>query len=165
MQPSGPRNPLFLREEELDRSLELLFRVQAILGRPLHGPLGAAGLGPIDYLLLFLVRRRPGLTGADLVGLTGLPKQNLSRHLAALDAAGLVARGVDAADRRRRPLASTAAADRLLDDLLGLQKRHLRRVFRKLGPEAVEGFQQVLSELVGPDGRGAAPASSSGGGA
>ena len=162
MQPSGPRNPLFLREEELDRSLELLFRIQAILARPLHGPLGAAGLGSIDYLLLFLIRRHPGLTGADLVGLTSLPKQNLSRHLAALDAAGLVARGVDAADRRRRPLKATAAADRLLDGLLLLQKRQLRRVFRKLGPEAVAGFQQVLGELVNPDGRGTAPASGGG---
>ena len=151
MRPETPSNPLFLREEELDRSLEALFRAATVLERPLLGPLAAAGLVLEDYHLLLLVRRRAGLTGAKLAALTGTPKQTLFRRLAALEAGGHLARAVDPADRRRRPLRLTAKGDALLRALTAPQQGRLRRAFRKAGPHAVEGFAQVLREVVAPD--------------
>ena len=153
MRPETPSNPLFLREEELDRSLEALFRAATALERPLLGPLAAAGLALEDYRLLLLVRRHAGLTGARLVALTGMTKQTLFRRLAALEAGGRLVRAVDPVDRRRRPLRLTAKGDALLRALMAPQQGRLRRAFRKVGPDAVEGFAQVLREVVTPDAR------------
>ena len=59
-------NPLFLREEELDRGLELLY----FAGRQLHAdaaPLRAEGaMDEIDHQALFMIERHPGVTLAEL---------------------------------------------------------------------------------------------------
>ena len=74
-------NPLFLREEELDRGLELLY----FAGRQLHADaahLRAEGaMDEIDHQALFMIERHPGVTLAELCSLLGASKQTLSRHL------------------------------------------------------------------------------------
>lgn len=142
-------NPLFLREEELDRGLELLF----LAGHQLSGDAAelreGGDLDPLDHHLLFLVDRRPGITLAELCLVLGVRKQTLSRHLKDLAAAGLIEQEASALDRRKRPLRLTEPAEALLAGIKTAQKRRLRQAFKKAGASAVEGFQQVLMELVG----------------
>jgi DNA-binding MarR family transcriptional regulator len=150
-------NPLFLREEELDRGLDLLLlagRQLAAEARPL---LDAAGLDETDHHLLFLVQRRPGLTLVDLCEATRTSKQTLSRHLLRLTELGLVERGGPAADRRRRPFTVTERGVALLVRANAVQKGRLRLAFKNAGAAAVEGFQRVLREVV-EEPRRAAPA-------
>ena len=142
-------NPLYLREEELEHGLELLY----VVGRQLHAdaaPLRAEGaLDETDHQALFLVERRPGITLAELCGVLGLSKQTLSRHLRRLAAAGLIEQERSASDRRKRPLRLTAKAAALLARVHAPQKRRLRHAFQRAGASAVEGFERVLLDLVG----------------
>jgi DNA-binding MarR family transcriptional regulator len=146
---TAPRaSPLFLRDEELDRALELLLLAGHGLAARRPPPEVAVGLGEPELELLWLVWRRPGTSAADLRRLLGRTKQSTSRHLQALETAGLVSRQADGADRRRRSLRPTEAGAALAAALAERRRLALRRAFQKAGPEAVAGFQRVLSELV-----------------
>ena len=141
-------NPLYLREEELDRGLELLY----FAGRQLHAdaaPLRVEGaLDDTDHQLLFLVDRHPGATLADLCAMLGASKQTLSRHVKQLAEAELIEQGQSAQDRRKRPLRLTPKAAGIVARVQTLQKRRLRLAFKSAGAAAVEGFQRVLLDLV-----------------
>lgn len=141
-------SPLFLRDEELDRALELLLLAErGLVARGRGAPAGPALAGP-ELDLLWLVHRRPGASAAELARLLGAAKQSTSRHLLALEAAGLLAREADGADRRRLRLRLTAAGAALAAALGERRRLGLRRAFQSAGPEAVAGFQRVLGELV-----------------
>jgi DNA-binding MarR family transcriptional regulator len=155
-------NPLFLREEELDRGLDLLLLAGRQLAAEAKAALDEAGLDETDHRLLFAVQRRPGIALVELCRAMGMTKQTLSRHLRRLAALGLVdqgggAGGTDAADRRRRPLTATPAAGELLARANAAQKRRLRLAFKDAGAASVEGFQRVLQALVVEPRRAAAP--------
>jgi len=153
MQRSSTRNPLFLREEELDRSLELLLLVGIEMAAPAQAQLGRDRLTYTDFLVLFLVRRHPGITLAELCRRLAASKQNLSRHVRGLIERGLLARTSAEDDRRKQLLRVTETAEKRLDHVTGLQKRLLRRAFRRVGANAVEGFRHVALELVQTPGR------------
>jgi DNA-binding MarR family transcriptional regulator len=147
-------NPLFLREEELDRGLDLLLLAGRQLAAEAKAALDEAGLDETDHRLLFAVQRRPGIALVELCRAMGMTKQTLSRHLRRLAALGLVdqgggAGGTDAADRRRRPLTAARAN--------AAQKWRLRLAFKDAGAASVEGFQRVLQALVVEPRRAAAP--------
>jgi DNA-binding MarR family transcriptional regulator len=154
-------NPLFLRDVELDRALELLFLAE----RELHGRAAAAlsrhALSSADYRALYALARRPGLTPAGLARLIGVSRQAVSRHVQRLTELGYVRREADVADRRKIELRLTEAAQGQVEEAVALQRRHLRAAFKKAGAEAVEGFGRVL-ELLGEAGRGAALRAASG---
>lgn len=145
----GAPNPLFLREEELERGLELLYSVGHRLNLDALGLRAEGAIDELDHHALFLVDRRPGITQAELCAALGLSKQTLSRRLHRLLEAGLVEIGDPSGDRRKRPLRLTARAATLLAGIKAQQKRRLRLAFKSAGANAVEGFERVLLELVG----------------
>lgn len=142
-------NPLYLREEELDHGLELLY----FAGRQLHADaalLRAEGtMDEVDHQALFMIARHPGVTLAELCILLGGSKQTLSRHLKRLAQLGLIDQEFSASDRRKRHLRLTDKAVGLLVRVHTLQKRRLRLAFKSAGASAVEGFRRVLLDLVG----------------
>jgi DNA-binding MarR family transcriptional regulator len=150
-------NPLFLREEELDRGLELLYFVGHQLNLDAMALRAEGAIDEIDHHAMFLIDRQPGITQAELSAALGVSKQTLSRHLRRLVAAGLVEQdgggAAPARDRRKRPLRLTPRAATLLADIKSLQKRRLRLAFKSAGATAVEGFQRVLLDLGGGEPR------------
>ena len=142
-------NPLFLREEELERALELLIvalrRVEAVTA-PVRDE---TGLDATDQWLLFMIEHRPGVTAADLAQRLALKKQTLSRHVRRLMACELVATEATAGDARKRPLRLSERGRQLAARLAALQKRPLRQAFKLAGAGPVEGFKAVLGELAG----------------
>jgi DNA-binding MarR family transcriptional regulator len=141
-------NPLFLREEELDRALELLYFVGHQLNLDAMALRAAATIDEIDHQTLFLIDRQPGVTLAELSTALGASKQTLSRHLRRLIQAGLIEQATTRQDRRKRPLRLTAKAATLLSEIKAVQKRRLRLAFKRAGATAVEGFERVLLDLV-----------------
>lgn len=142
-------NPLFLREEELDRGLELLHVAYQQIELDIGDPRLRGGLDALDRHTLFLIERQPGITQAELSAALRLSKQTLSRHLKRLAENGLVDQGSTEDDRRKRPLRLTAKASVLLAEIKAVQKRRLRHAFKLAGATAVEGFTRVLLELSG----------------
>lgn len=140
-------NPLFLREEELDRGLELLFVALRRVEAEAHAIRAEAGIDPTDQWLLLTVERRTGVTLGELAARLGSSKQTLSRHLRRLMALGIVVQGEAGIDRRKRPLRLSEAGAALCRRLAEVQKRRMRIAFKTAGAGAVEGFQTVLGEL------------------
>lgn len=150
----APRNPLFLRDEELERSLELLLLAERDLLARANEALARERLSEHDFRLLYLVQRHPGTTIAELCSILGMSKQSLSRHIQNLVAMGLVVQqAAPRGDRRRRPLAVTEEALEVIARVGEAHKASLRRAFKNAGPEAVEGFQRVLAVLIDGPGR------------
>lgn len=141
-------NPLFLREEELDRALELLYFVGNQLNLDAMALRAAATIDETDHQTLFLIERQPGITLAELSAAFGASKQTLSRHLRRLAQLGLIEQATTEHDRRKRPLRLTAKATTLVSEIKAVQKRRLRLAFKRAGATAVEGFERVLLDLV-----------------
>ncbi|MGH6904121.1 MAG: MarR family winged helix-turn-helix transcriptional regulator [Geminicoccaceae bacterium] len=153
--PSAAPNPLFLRDEELTRGIELLDAAyRSLIGEP-DRELAAESLGRNHRWLLYFVGRHPGITMVELVGRVHLSKQSLSRLLGELVERGLIARSRGARDGRQRLLELTATGRQLEEVLNGRLRRRLARAYRAAGAEAVAGYHQVLLGLV-DDGRHAA---------
>jgi DNA-binding MarR family transcriptional regulator len=142
-------NPLFLREEELDRGLDLLYFASHQLNVDAAGVRAQGAIDEADHHALFLIERQPGITLAELSGVLGVSKQTLSRHLRRLAERGLIDQETTVQDRRKRPLRLTAEAAGLLAEIKAQQKRRLRLAFKSAGATSVEGFQRVLLDLLG----------------
>jgi DNA-binding MarR family transcriptional regulator len=142
------QNPLFLRDAELERSLQLLTLLQLELEATIAPVLDRLDLEAADAILLARIVQAVGqgvtVSAADLVAYLGWTKQRMSRRLASLLDRGLVDRRQSPVDRRRQDLLPTAIGRQRVAEVEALQKRHLRRIFRRAGPAEVTGFQNVL---------------------
>lgn len=146
-------SPLFLRDEELTRGVELLEAAHAaLLGRP-DRVLDGLGLSRNHGRILHCIGTQPGITMVELLGRTQLTKQTVSRLLKELVGRGLVARAADRRDRRRRLLELTAAGRELDEQLNGRLRRELASAYRAAGGEAVAGYHRVLLGLIDDHGR------------
>lgn len=149
IQAQRAQNPLFLRDAELERSLALLTLLQLELEAVIAPLLARLELEPADAVLLDQIAQAAGrgqpASAAELVAYLGWTKQRMSRRLASLMARGLVERRPAPADRRRQHVLPTGRGQQQRDELQALQKRQLRRIFRRAGPAEVTGFQNVLA--------------------
>jgi len=141
-------NPLFLREEDLRRGLEMLFFAQRALGTDADPALARHGLGRAHHRALYFIGRRPGLSVTDLLAILRVTKQTAGRVLADLADAGLIEQRPAARDRRRRELRLTPAGRALEKELYDAQHARLLRAYRRAGAEAVEGFRRVAAGLL-----------------
>jgi DNA-binding MarR family transcriptional regulator len=146
--PSVAPNPLFLRDEELTRGIELLDAAyRSLIGDP-DRTLAEEGLGRNHRWVLYFVGRHPGITMVELVNRVHLSKQSLSRLVNELVAKALIARRHGTRDRRERLLELTARGRQLEEVVNGRLRRRLARAYRSAGAEAVAGYHQVLLGLI-----------------
>jgi len=146
-EPLGPEGRLYLREDELDRAAELVFRAARRFWRAAEGPLADQDLGPAHYRALAAVRREEGLSVKTLQTRLGVRKQSLQRVLNELEEARMLTRAPGLRDKRERLVTLTdtgreaeRAASAALRDRLG-------QVFRLAGADAVAGARAVLAAL------------------
>jgi DNA-binding MarR family transcriptional regulator len=146
--PLTAPNPLFLRDQELTRGVELLdFAYRALTAEP-DRILGGLGLGRNHRRVMHFIGRQPGITLAELVDIVRLTKQSVSRILKELETKGLIVRSSSQTDRRRRPLRLTERGQELEERLNGGLRRRLALAYRAAGADAVAGYHQVLLGLV-----------------
>jgi DNA-binding MarR family transcriptional regulator len=141
-------NPLFLRDEELSRGLDLLDLAYRSLIAESERRLANAQIGRHHQRLIHLIGREPGITMARLLDVMPLSKQSVSRLLQELEASGLILRETDPRDRRQRRLVLSADGRSLNEQLSGRLHRRLAAAYRAAGAEAVAGYHKVLLGLV-----------------
>ncbi|MEQ8968407.1 MAG: helix-turn-helix domain-containing protein [Azospirillaceae bacterium] len=147
-------NPLFLREEDLRRGLEMLFFAQRALAADAEAALARHGLGRAHHRALYFIGRSPGLSVTELLRILKVTKQTAGRVLADLTEAGLIEQRPAARDRRRRELRLTEAGRALEKELYDAQHARLLRAYRRAGAEAVAGFRRVAAGLLDEADRG-----------
>jgi len=152
--PSPGASPLFLREEEIRRGVELLHFGQAEIARATDAQLDALGLGRADQRALYFIARRPGLSVSDLLRLLGITKQSLGRVLDPLVERGLVEVVPGSRDRRQRLLRVTAEGARIEAELFATIRERMAQAYSQAGQGSVTGFWRVLETLIAPEDRG-----------
>lgn len=148
-----PASPLFLREDEIRRGIELLYFGYTAMIRGADAILEAQGLGRAHHRALYFIARRPGLSVGDLIELLGITKQSLGRVLTELQARALVEQTIGTQDRRQRLLRLTSSGKALEARLFAELERSMARAYGEAGQQAVTGFWAVLMGLVPPDDR------------
>ncbi|HZD26841.1 MAG TPA: MarR family transcriptional regulator [Alphaproteobacteria bacterium] len=150
--PAGP-NPLFLRDEELMRGIELLFYAYRDFTSDPDEILKKHRFGRAHHRVVHFVGRNPGISVAELLGILKITKQSLSRVLSQLVQDGFVRQEKGVRDRRQRLLYLTERGEVLFRELSGPQRRRVARAFREAGAEAVAGYRRVLIGLLNSDER------------
>ncbi len=146
---SDPRaSPLFLRESEVRRGIELLYFGYANMIRGADALLEMRNLGRAHHRALYFIARRPGLPVFELLRLLAITKQSLSRVLADLMTAGLVQQDIGTHDRRQRLLRLTATGAALEAELFAALRERMAAAYGQAGQQAVSGFWAVLAGLV-----------------
>jgi DNA-binding MarR family transcriptional regulator len=146
-------SPLFLREPEIRRGIELLYFGYTNMIRGADAILEDRGLGRAHHRALYFIARQPGLAVSDLLRLLAITKQSLSRVLADLVARGLVAQQVGTTDRRQRLLSLTEAGEELEGLLFDAVRERMATAYAQAGQHAVGGFWAVLAGLIPPQDR------------
>lgn len=150
---TGP-SPLFLREEELRRAIEMLFFAYRDFTAEPDQILAQYGFGRAHHRVIYFVGRHPGITVSELLAILAITKQSLSRVLGQLVAEGFISQRPGVRDRRQRLLDLTARGRELEQRLTENQRKRFARAFREVGPEAVEGFHRVLFNIIDERNRG-----------
>lgn len=143
-------SPLFLREPELRRGLELLYFGNSHITRSIDRGLAKQGLGRAHHRALYFIARKPDLTVSELLALLAITKQSLGRVLKDLAEHGLVLARPGERDRRQRLLRLTAAGSALESELFDAMREKLSGAYVRAGQQAVGGFWTVLEGLI-PD--------------
>ncbi len=146
-------SPLFLREPEIRRGLELLYFGNSHVTRAIDRGLARQGLGRAHHRALYFIARRPDMSVSDLLALLAITKQSLGRVLNELAQRGLVESRPGDRDRRQRLLRLTEAGTALESELYDALREKLSGAYSKAGQEAVTGFWAVLEGLIPEDER------------
>lgn len=143
-----PANPLFLREEELQQGIELLFFANRDLTNVSNEFLDKDGIGRAHHRVLHFVSRHKGISVTKLLRILRITKQSLSRVLTQLIDEGFIEQKKSQNDGRQRHLYLTAKGKILEKKISKPQLRRIARAYRKAGAEAVESYRKVLIEMV-----------------
>jgi DNA-binding MarR family transcriptional regulator len=146
-------SPLYLREDEIRRGIELLYFGYTSMVRGADAILAGEGLGRAHHRALYFIARRPGLAVGELLRLLAITKQSLSRVLTELQMRDLVEQRIGSSDRRQRLLRLTAAGAVLETRLFGELEARMAAAYGEAGQTAVTGFWAVLIGLVPPGDR------------
>ncbi|MBY0301168.1 MAG: MarR family winged helix-turn-helix transcriptional regulator [Sphingomonas ginsenosidimutans] len=144
-------SPLFLRESEIRRGIELLYFGNSHITRSIDRGLARQGLGRAHHRALYFIARKPDMPVSDLLALLAITKQSLGRVLNELIERELVETRPGERDRRQRLLRLTPSGVELEASLYDALRERLSAAYSQAGQGAVSGFWAVLEGLIPPD--------------
>ncbi len=146
----APASPLFLREDEIRRGIEMLYFGYSALTRSIDEGLAAQGLGRAHHRALYFISRQPDLTVKELLRLLAITKQSLGRVLNDLIEQGHIETRQGASDRRQKLLRLSPAGIALEAELFRALREKMAAAYAQAGQGSVTGFWRVLEGLI-PD--------------
>lgn len=147
----GGESLLFLTDEQLRKGIEAMFFAYRGFTADPDRILEGMDYGRAHHRALHFIHRSPGTTVSNLLAILGVTKQSLNRVLRTLVDDGLVEARVGKQDRRERHLHLTEKGAALERELSDAQRARMRAAYRAAGPQAVQGFRQVLEAMMDPE--------------
>lgn len=144
-------SPLFLREPEIRRGVELLYFGYSHLTGSIDEGLSKQGLGRAHHRALYFIARQPDMPVSELLKLLNITKQSLGRVLTDLTERDLVEARPGQRDRRQRLLRLTPAGLALEASLFEALREKMASAYAEAGQGSVTGFWRVLEGLVPPE--------------
>lgn len=151
--PAGGEGLLFLTDEQLRKGIEAMFFAYRGFTADPDRILSGMDYGRAHHRAVHFIHRSPGTTVNNLLSILGVTKQSLNRVLRTLVEDGLVEARVGRTDKRERHLHLTAKGAELERALSDAQRARMRAAYRAAGPQAVQGFRQVLEAMMDPEQR------------
>lgn len=142
---------LFLTDEQLRQGIEAMFFAYRGFTADPDRILADMSYGRAHHRAIHFINRAPGTTVNNLLAILGVTKQSLNRVLRTLISDGLVESRVGTMDKRERHLFLTEAGRALEAQLSDAQRARMRAAYKDAGPEAVQGFKQVLEAMMDAD--------------
>ncbi len=146
----APASPLFLREDEIRRGIEMLYFGYSALTRSIDEGLSAQGLGRAHHRTLYFISRQPDLTVKELLRLLSITKQSLGRVLNDLIEQGYIETRTGSSDRRQKLLRLSPQGRELEAELFRALREKMAAAYAQAGQGSVTGFWRVLEGLI-PD--------------
>ena len=146
-------NPLFLREGDIRRGMELLYFAYRDFTAEPDAILAEYGFGRAHHRVIYFVGRNPRINVSELLAILKITKQSLSRVLGQLVREEFIVQYEGVQDRRQRLLELTPKGVALERRLSESQRRRLADAYRDAGAEAVEGYRRVLMGMIGENDR------------
>lgn len=146
-------SPLFLREDEIRRGIEMLYFGYSALTRSIDEGLAAQGLGRAHHRALYFISRQPDLTVKELLRLLAITKQSLGRVLNDLNERGLIETRTGEQDRRQKLLRLSPEGAAMEAALFHALREKMASAYAQAGQGSVTGFWRVLEGLIPPENR------------
>jgi DNA-binding MarR family transcriptional regulator len=144
-------SPLFLREDEVRRGIELLHFGHAALMGAVDDLLASHGLGQAHHRALYFIGRQNDQTVGAILALLGITKQSFGRVLQDLIDQGLVETRPGLRDRRQKLLRVTAKGRQIEAELFARMRERMSAAYAQAGQGPVTGFWRVLEGLLDPE--------------
>ena len=141
-------NPLFLREEDLRQTIELLFFAYRDFTEGPDKILAEVGFGRAHHRVIHFVYRNEGISVTELLKILKITKQSLSRVLTQLVNDKYIDQIQGTKDRRQKRLYLTEKGLLLEKKLSEPQLRKLAEAFRSSGADAVENYRELLIKMI-----------------
>ena len=135
-------------EDEVRQGIELLFFAYRDFTAEPDAILARYAFGRAHHRVIHFVGRHPQMTVGELLGILRITKQSLSRVLGQLVRQGFIVQRPGVQDRRQRLLDLTAKGRELERQLSEPQRARIANAYREAGAQAVEGFREVLLEII-----------------
>jgi DNA-binding MarR family transcriptional regulator len=142
---------LFLTDEQLRQGIEAMFFAYRGFTADPDRILESKNYGRAHHRAIHFIQRSPGTTVSNLLTVLGVTKQSLNRVLRTLIEDGLVRSDKGKVDQRERHLFLTDEGMVLERELSDAQRVRMRAAYRAAGPQAVQGFRQVLEAMMDPE--------------
>ena len=149
MLPSA--SPLFLREHEVRRGIELLHFGHVALMDSVEDVLAAHGLGQAHHRALYFIGRQDDQTVGAILSLLGITKQSFGRVLQDLVEKGLAEARPGNRDRRQKLLRLTAKGRVVEGELFARLRERMAAAYAQAGQGSVTGFWRVTEGLLEPE--------------
>jgi MarR family transcriptional regulator, transcriptional regulator for hemolysin len=117
------------------------------LDRAFAAALAEAGGSLPVWLILLALKQQRWRTQQDLAGAVGIEGPTLTHHLDGMEAAGLIARERDPADRRAMRVELTEQGDERFRALRGAAAGFDRRLRAGIGDDEIEMLRSLLGRL------------------
>jgi MarR family transcriptional regulator, organic hydroperoxide resistance regulator len=147
--PQSTPPPRDIPLDDVLRFMRLIWAIDHELERVSKRMEARLGLTIPQRLSLLLIGRNPGILASELAAVLHLHRGTLSGVLRRLEAAGYIARTVDASDGRRAGLTLTAAGRRVNRRRAGTFEDAVRRVLGSTLATERAAAEHVLARLAG----------------
>lgn len=144
-------SPLFLREHEVRRGIELLHFGHSALMNAVEDVLTDHGLGQAHHRALYFIGRQDDQTVGAILALLGVTKQSLGRVLQELTDRGCVETRPGLRDRRQKLLRLTTKGREIEGLLFTRLRERMAAAYAQAGQGPVTGFWRVLEGLLDPE--------------
>lgn len=138
---------LFLRDEELDRALNLLLNTNFVLSETSMLAQTKSGLDRNSFTLLLLLRSTPRIGVTDARKILGLTQPTFARLMAKLEKSRLISKISGQKDGRKRLLSLSKQGEAVIAPATQAMRDAIRRAWRSVGPETVAGTMTALEAL------------------